>query len=91
MTSPARNKNDRIDFRVSSDTKTLLARAAELSGVKMSQFWIDVATERAQDIVAQHDQIELNDQARKIVLKALLSPPAPNAALKRAAKKFATR
>jgi len=89
MTSTA--KNDRIDFRVSSNTKTLLARAAELSGLKMSQFVIEAATERAQEVVTQHDQIELDDQARDAFLQALLAPPAPNAALRRAAKNYARR
>ena len=76
---------------MSSNTKTLLARAAELSGVKMSQFVVEAATERAQEVVAQHDQVELNDQARDVFLQALLSPPAPNTALRRAAKNFARR
>jgi uncharacterized protein (DUF1778 family) len=88
MATKAHSRDERIDCRVSSDSKSLFARAAELCGVTLTSFMIEAARERAMHLINEHDRLVLNNEARDAFMNALSSPPAPNAALRRAAKKY---
>ncbi len=81
----------RIDCRVSSDSKSLFTRAAELSGSSLSSFVIEAARERAIRIINEHESLVLNNKARDVFMNALANSPAPNAALRRAADKYAKK
>lgn len=87
MSVKAPPKVQRIDFRVSTGIKTLFSRAAKLTGSSLSSFVIAAARERARLVLAEHDRIVLDNQAHDAFLKILGSPPAPNAALRRATSK----
>jgi len=91
MSVKAPPKGQRIDFRVSTEIKALFSRAAELTGSSLTSFVIEAARERARLVLAEHDRIVLDNQARDAFLKMLESPPAPNAALRRATKKYAVK
>ncbi len=91
MAAKAPAKDERIDIRVSAEFKALFARAAELSGSSVSAFVIEAARARAYRLLAEHDRIVLNNKARDAFLKTVASPPAPNAALRRAARKYAVK
>jgi uncharacterized protein (DUF1778 family) len=88
MATKAHSRDERIDCRVSSDSKSLFARAAELCGVTLTSFMIEAARERAMRLISEHDRLILNNEARDTFMNALSNPPAPNAALQRAAKKY---
>lgn len=83
--------NERIDCRVSSNSKSLFVRAAKLAGTSLSSFVIEAARERAVRIIDEHERLVLNNEARDVFMSALANPPAPNAALRTAAKKYSVK
>jgi len=83
--------NERIDCRVTSDSKSLFARAAKLSGSNLTSFVIEAARERAIRIIDEHERLVLNNEARDVFMNALTNPPAPNASLRAAADKYAVK
>ena len=88
MKHQSQTKNERFDLRISTEIKSLVARAAEVSGTTMSAFVIEAARERATKLIEQQERIMLNNKARDVMLDALTNPPAPNARLRRAADKY---
>lgn len=91
MTTNTSSRDERIDIRVNSESKSLFLKAAELSGQNLSAFIVESVRDRAVRILEEHDRIRLNSQARDTFLNALANPPAPGAALRRAAKKYAVK
>lgn len=83
-------QDERIDARLSREHKALLKRAADLSGQPISQFLVVSALERAQRIVDEHTQTQLSAEAARRFL-ALIEGAQPNAALRRAAKRYRQR
>ncbi len=81
-------RSERIDCRVTSDSKSLFARAAELCGVNLSAFMIESARERAIRLINEHERLVLGNTARDVFMNALQNPPTPNAALRAAADKY---
>jgi uncharacterized protein (DUF1778 family) len=88
MKSRSQKKDERFDLRISTEIKSLVARAAEVSGTTMSAFVIEAARERATRLIEQQERIVLNNEARDALLNVLSNPPAPNAKLRRAADKY---
>ena len=91
MASNSHSRDERIDIRVNSESKSMFLKAAELSGQNLSAFVVEAVRERAIRVLDEYDKIRLNNQARDLFLDALANPPAPNAALRRAAKKHAVK
>jgi len=91
MASKSTSRDERIDVRVNSESKSLFLRAAELSGQNLSAFIIEAVRERAIQTIEAHDQVVLNNQSRQVFLDALAKPPAPTEALRRAADKYAMK
>jgi uncharacterized protein (DUF1778 family) len=88
MSSNTQSRDERIDFRVNRESKSLFARAAEISGVSLTSFVIEAARERAMRLINEHDRLVLNNEARDVFMGALLNPPAPSTALRKAADQF---
>ena len=72
---------DRLDIRLPPDDKRMLARAAQLEGVTLSQFVLAPALERARKVIAEAEQLAVTSKAYQDVLDALANPPQPTAAL----------
>ena len=89
--APRKNRDERIDCRVNSESKQLFARAAKIAGLSVTAFMVEAARERATRVITEHERLVLNDQARDVFMDALSNPPAPNARLRAAADKYATR
>lgn len=85
MATNSSSRSERIDIRVNTEVKSLFAQAAELSGQNLSSFVLEAARERALRTIAEHERVVLNNKARSVFMKALATPPAPNAALRKAA------
>jgi len=51
---------ERIDLRTSTEIKTLISRAASLSGVSLSAFLVSAAQERAKQIVSDSETLNLS-------------------------------
>ena len=74
----------RLEARISTDLHSMLKRAAELQGRTMTDFVITAVQEAAQQAIAQAEIIRLSLADQECFAQALLSPPAPSPALKRA-------
>ncbi|MDR2014614.1 MAG: DUF1778 domain-containing protein [Azoarcus sp.] len=74
----------RFEARISHDLHALLKRAAEIQGRTMTDFVVAAVQDAAQRAIAQAEVIHLSLADQQRFAKALLSPPRPSAALKRA-------
>jgi uncharacterized protein (DUF1778 family) len=83
MPKPAR-RQQRIALRVSSDAKYKLERAAAYAEKTLTDFVLDVALQKAESVVRDHEVIALTAPEWQRLQKHLLHPPVPNKRLKRA-------
>lgn len=74
----------RLEARISSDLHAMLKRAAELQGRTMTDFVVSAVQDAAQQAIERAEIIRLSLADQECFAQALLSPPAPSAALKRA-------
>ncbi|MCY7353687.1 MAG: DUF1778 domain-containing protein [Lysobacter sp.] len=75
---------DRLELRITTRDKQVVARAAELKGEGLSTFARGVLLREAQRIVEAEQSVTLSASQTKRFLKALDRPFAPNAALRKA-------
>jgi len=74
----------RLEARISTSLHSMLKRAAQLQGRTMTDFVIDAVQSAARSTIAQADMVSLTLADQEAFAQALLSPPKPKAALKRA-------
>lgn len=55
VAAPSRRKTRRLEARIDEETANLLAEAAERAGVSLSQFVVETARERAEEVLACSD------------------------------------
>jgi uncharacterized protein (DUF1778 family) len=84
----AQRNSARLDFRLASDIKEIIEKAACVSGQSMSEFAISTLLREAQDILEKHHTIRLSDRDRDRFLAALDAEDEPNEALKAAFEKY---
>lgn len=90
--APADTARDaRLEARVSAAQKTLLQRAAALSGRTLSEFVVSSAQDAARRVIAEHESIRLSREEQLAFVRALLDPPQPSSQLIRAAKAYRRR
>jgi uncharacterized protein (DUF1778 family) len=77
-------RQERISLRVSPQSKSKLERAAAYADKTLTDFVIDVALQKADSVLREHDVIALTSQEWKRFQKLLLNPPAPNKRLRKA-------
>jgi uncharacterized protein (DUF1778 family) len=80
----AASSTARLEARISTDLHSLLKRAAEIQGRTMTDFVVSAVQEAAQRAIEQAEVIRLSLADQQRFAEALLSPPHPSAALKRA-------
>ena len=61
----------RIDFRISTEAKKLIERAAAAQGRSLSDFAKEVLTTRAQAVLEAYEIVQLSDRDRDIFLQML--------------------
>jgi len=81
-------KQERIEARLSPEAKGLIEQAAQLSGMSVSDFLVSRAQAAAREVVSEHERWVLTRQQSEAFVNALLNPPAPNDALRRAAERY---
>ena len=74
-------KDRRREVRISASDDDLLAEAASLAGVPVSEFLLERALSDAAALVQAHRTILLSEDKYRAFLKALDSPPRPPKAL----------
>jgi uncharacterized protein (DUF1778 family) len=81
---PTVQSTARLEARISTDLHAMLKRAAELQGRTMTDFVVAAVQDAAQRAIEQADVMRLSLADQTCFAQALLSPPKPTPALKRA-------
>lgn len=79
----------RLEARISADLQLSIKRAAELQGRTITDFVVAAVQEAASKAIEQAEVMRLSVSAQEAFAQALMAPPSPNAALKRAFAKQA--
>lgn len=74
----------RLEARIDTELHVMLKRAAEIQGRTMTDFVISAVQDAAQRAIEQAELIRLSLADQQRFAEALLSPPEPTPALKRA-------
>jgi uncharacterized protein (DUF1778 family) len=77
----------RLEARLPADVYTMLKRAAEIEGRTLSDFVVSAAREAAERTIEKAAVLRLSVEDQRRFADAILHPPAPNAALRRAARR----
>jgi uncharacterized protein (DUF1778 family) len=84
MSAPA---TARLEARLPLDVMNRLKRAAELQGRTLTDFVVAAADEAACRAIEQTEIIHLSVEDQRLIAEAILNPPEPNEALRKAAKR----
>jgi uncharacterized protein (DUF1778 family) len=74
----------RLEARLPAEVHTLLKRAAEIEGRSLSDFVVTAAREAACRTIEQNEIIRLTMEDQRQIVEAILDPPDPAPALRRA-------
>jgi len=74
----------RLEARLPTSVYATVKRAAELQGRTVSDFVVSAAHEAAQRAIEAEEIIRLSAEDQRRFAEALINPPEPNAALRRA-------
>ena len=77
----------RLEARLPADIHALLKRAAEIEGRTLTDFVVTAAREAACRTIEETDIIRLSVEDQRQVADAILNPPGPTPALRRAFKR----
>lgn len=80
-------KSERLETRVTPEQKRTIERAANLRGTSVTNFVLQAIQHAADETIQLHEAVVLRGEAGRVFVDALLNPPAPNAALRAAAKR----
>jgi uncharacterized protein (DUF1778 family) len=83
-----RQRDQRLEARVTPDQKELIERAALVQGRTVTDFVISALQDAAKRAIADHAVWKLTQEQQKIFIDALMEPPAPNPKLQAAYKRF---
>lgn len=81
---PTATATARLEARISTDLHAMLKRAAELQGRTLTDFVVSAVQDAAQRAIERAEIVRLSLADQQCFAQALLSPPGPSAALKRA-------
>lgn len=74
----------RLEARLPADIHALLKRAAEIQGRTLTDFVVAAAREAAVRAIEEVEIIRLSAQDQHLVAQAILNPPKPSPALRKA-------
>ena len=78
----------RLEARIAPDALALVRRAAELQGRSVSDFVVAAAQEAASRTIEETQIIRLSVEDQRAFAEAILNPPKPLPALRRAAAAY---
>ena len=78
------SRTARIEARIAPDGLAIVKRAAEIQGRSVSDFVVAAAQEAATRTIEQTQIIRLSVEDQRAFVKAILKPPEPTPALRRA-------
>ena len=85
------SKLERLEARITREQKRIIERAAGLRGTSVTDFVVVSAQQAATNTIKEYEMMSLQGEARDVFVNALLNPPAPTAAARRAAKRYLRR
>lgn len=89
--NPSSGKTARLEARITKQQKAFFLRAAQLSGLSLTDFVVASAQEHASRTLRDHDAMILSDRDRKAFVAALLTPPEPSTRLRKAVRRYDKR
>jgi len=78
----------RLEARLPLEVMARLKRAAQIQGRTVTDFVVAAADEAACRAIAEAEIIRLSLEGQRQIADAILNPPKPTPALKRAAKRY---
>ncbi len=87
-TATAAIRNTRLDFRLAADHKALIEQASQVQGQTVSDFAVSTLVRAALLTIEQASATRLSQRDGKVFLAMLDRSAKPNAALKRAARRY---
>ena len=81
-------KVDRLEARLTREQKQLINRAAALRGSSVTEFIVASAQQAAAETIKDFEMLTLHDEARDVFVNAVLHPRAPNAAARKAGRRY---
>ncbi len=91
MSDAAKVLQERMHLRLDSGSKRKLEQAAAYEQIPVSRFVINNSVAAAERIIEAHERVVLPATDWQAFHEALLNPPPPNPALKRAARRYRER
>ena len=88
MTREGAQPTARLEARLPHDVMARLRRAAEIQGRTLTDFVVASADEAACRTIQQTEIISLSIKGQRQIASAILNPPAPTPAFKRAARRY---
>lgn len=80
----ANPRTERLEARIPASVKTLIACAASLEGVTLTDFVVATLQRRAAEVIREHEILSLSAKDSAELTKWMLAPPKPNRKLTRA-------
>ena len=84
MSQDTRESTSRLEARLPGKVHALLKRAAEIEGRTLTDFVVSAAREAAYRTIEANEIIRLSREDQLQIADALVSPPEPSPALKKA-------
>jgi uncharacterized protein (DUF1778 family) len=88
MARTEESQQDRLQLRLDARSKRLLQRAANYRRKSLTQFVLSTALEEAEKVVREETVVTLSEADWNIFYDALTNPPVPNAALRKAYRRY---
>jgi uncharacterized protein (DUF1778 family) len=82
----AKSRSVRLDMRINFQAKSLIERAAALTGQTVTDFAVSNLVQLAVETIERHQRLEMTDRDRDRFLAALDRPPKALPELERAAR-----
>lgn len=84
MATTQETKTERVQVRVDPTAKRMLERAASLANTTVSAFVVNSALDAAGHLIREREHVMLSERDWDVFFEALVKPPKPNAALRKA-------
>ena len=81
-----KSRSVRLDVRINFQAKSLIERAAALTGQTVTDFAVSNLVQLAMETIERHQRLEMTDRDRDRFLAALDRPPKPLPELERASR-----
>jgi uncharacterized protein (DUF1778 family) len=82
------NRTARIEARIAPDALAIVKRAAEMQGRSVSDFVVAAARDAAHRMIEETQIIRLSVADQQMFVDAILNPPPPSDAMRRAAAAY---